>query len=292
MTICFNSLLDTLSKQASEQVEQVQLLVREMKRVTLLWEELWLSSLAQIYSESSKRMSTFEADLSKFTENSNNIGLDETKRTLFIEKYRAIIRPILFVMKRLVDITSVKPETVNEQAFQERYAIIIDETINSLEKPLSFDQTSSVGWNKFKQLYTILQQRSHKRSACTLKMTDISPILAQMKNTVITMPGVESQNRQTNDSDHSRWIYIRSVDNVVQILPTKTKPKKLAFYGSDGHRYTYLFKGLEDLHLDERIMQFLSIANSMMAKTRTTIGQITKYRGKNEISTFYLKQLL
>lgn len=47
----------------------------------------------------------------------------------------------------------------------------------------------------------------------------------------------------------------RSVDNLVQILPTKTKPKKLAFYGSDGKRYTYLFKGLEDLHLDERIMQ-------------------------------------
>lgn len=29
-------------------------------------------------------------------------------------------------------------------------------------------------------------------------------------------------------------------------------------------RYTYLFKGLEDLHLDERIMQFLSICNTMM----------------------------
>ena len=31
-------------------------------------------------------------------------------------------------------------------------------------------------------------------------------------------------------------------------------------------RYTYLFKGLEDLHLDERIMQFLSICNNMFAK--------------------------
>lgn len=31
-------------------------------------------------------------------------------------------------------------------------------------------------------------------------------------------------------------------------------------------RYTYLFKGLEDLHLDERIMQFLSICNNMFAR--------------------------
>lgn len=47
-------------------------------------------------------------------------------------------------------------------------------------------------------------------------------------------------------------------------MPTKTKPKKLAFLGSDGQKYTYLFKGLEDLHLDERIMQLLNIVNDML----------------------------
>lgn len=70
----------------------------------------------------------------------------------------------------------------------------------------------------------------------------------------------------------------RSVDNTIQILPTKTKPKKLAFYGSDGKRYTYLFKGMEDLHLDERIMQFLSIANLMMKKSIDSDGKVTQYR--------------
>lgn len=282
LTICFNSLLDTLSKQAAEQVEQVQLLVREMKRVTLLWEEMWLSSLSQVYSECAKRMAVFETDLSKLIESPQSQEIDESKRVLLSEKYRSIVRPVLSVMKRLVVITSVKPETANELAFQERYSSAIDETLTSLDQPLNFNQTTPIGWSKFKQLYTILQQRSHKRSACTFKMMDISPVLAQMKNTVITMPGVESQNRKNaTDTDHSQWIYIRSVDNNVQILPTKTKPKKLAFYGSDGHRYTYLFKGLEDLHLDERIMQFLSIANSMMAKTRATVGQVSKYRAKN-----------
>lgn len=282
LTVCFNSLLDTLSKQASEQVEQVQLLVREMKRVTLLWEELWLSSLSQVYSEWAKRMAAFETELSDFIENSNRDGIDENKSALITEKYRAIVRPILFVLKRLFEITSVKAETANELAFQERYNFNIEEIIQSFEKPLSFDQVSPAGWVKLKQFYAVLQQRSHKRSACMLKMNDISPVLSQMKNTVITMPGVESQNRKNqSDSDLDRWIYIRSVDSIVQILPTKTKPKKLAFYGSDGHRYTYLFKGLEDLHLDERIMQFLSIANSMMAKTRTTVGQTSRYHGKN-----------
>ena len=35
-------------------------------------------------------------------------------------------------------------------------------------------------------------------------------------------------------------VTIESVSNVVQILPTKTKPKKLVFKGSDGKRYVGL----------------------------------------------------
>lgn len=283
LTICFNSLLDTLSKQASEQVQQVQLMVHELKRITLLWEELWMSSLSQVYSECVKRMQVLENDLNKLIgEEANSKHVDENKRAVLTEKYRVIVRPNLFVMERLFEATSAKAETANELAFQERFSKAIEDTITSLKEPLSFGNASPDGWAKFKQLYTVLQQRSQKRSACTFKMADISPVLAQMKNTVISMPGIENHQNRSNrgDIEQNRWIYIRSVDNFVQILPTKTKPKKLAFYGSDGRKYPYLFKGLEDLHLDERIMQFLSIANSMMSKTRTTIGQTTKYRGK------------
>ncbi len=61
---------------------------------------------------------------------------------------------------------------------------------------------------------------------------------------------------------------IDSFAESVNILPTKTKPKKLVFIGKDSKRYTYLFKGLEDLHLDERIMQFLAIVNTMFAKNK------------------------
>ncbi|CAF4060523.1 unnamed protein product [Rotaria sp. Silwood2] len=61
-------------------------------------------------------------------------------------------------------------------------------------------------------------------------------------------------------------VEINRVGQTVQILPTKTRPKKLIFVGSNGHRYQYLLKGLEDLHLDERIMQLLSIINVIFTK--------------------------
>ena len=31
----------------------------------------------------------------------------------------------------------------------------------------------------------------------------------------------------------------------------------ISLVGDNGKRFTFLFKGLEDLHLDERVMQFL-----------------------------------
>lgn len=295
LTACFNSLLDTLSKQAAEPVRQVQLLVRELKRVTLLWEERWLFTLGQVYSEYVKRITLFENDVRKAlgigSQESTAVNKDKDKFdkqcAVYREKHRILMRPIVFVIERLHEITSQKPETANEQAFQERYHLIIDETIGALRQPLSFEQFPQEGWLKFKQLYSLFQQRAQKRSSCNLRMTDISPILADLKNTVISMPGIEHNHAKTtvpvgaiNDiTKHS--IHIRSVDNIVHILPTKTKPKKLAFYGSDGRRYTYLFKGLEDLHLDERIMQFLSIANSMMSKSTSSPGQTIKYRAKH-----------
>ena len=40
---------------------------------------------------------------------------------------------------------------------------------------------------------------------------------------------------------------IKALEDNLSILLTKTKPKKVCFLGSDGKKYTYLFKGLEDL---------------------------------------------
>ena len=53
-------------------------------------------------------------------------------------------------------------------------------------------------------------------------------------DTSIPMPGVECDQQQVT-------IFIRSVENHVVVLPTKTKPKKFIFYGSDGKRYDAVF---------------------------------------------------
>lgn len=64
-------------------------------------------------------------------------------------------------------------------------------------------------------------QRAQKRACTMLKMESISPVLFEMKETAIPMPGVSGTP-----------ITIAGVNNAVLVLPTKTKPKKLVFFSN------------------------------------------------------------
>lgn len=84
------------------------------------------------------------------------------------------------------------------------------------------------------QVMLSLQQRAQKRASYLLHLEAISPHLVSMIKTEMALPGEVSA---------SDAITIQSIGNTITILPTKTKPKKLFFMGSDGRHYPYLFKG-------------------------------------------------
>ncbi len=50
----------------------------------------------------------------------------------------------------------------------------------------------------------------------------------------------------------------------VEALPTKNRPKKVLIEGSDGEIYPFLVKGFEDLHLDQRVEQFMTVASDFL----------------------------
>lgn len=253
---CFLDMVKTLSKQAPKTILQVKLLVKELQRITLLWDELCLGTLAQHHSDFTKRLSQMETEIVKVKENASLSA--EDKEYLIKEKHRIIFEPVIYVLEQLSRVTSAAPETPHEVAFQTKFQSLITDVIDKLKNPANPEKPQE-SWAPLKQLQIKLQQKVNKRTSYILRMSDISPVLAELKDTVITMPGVHTNQRTVR-------VTIKSVQNTVAILPTKTRPKKLVFYGSDGKAYTYLFKGLEDLHLDERIMQLLSITNTMMAR--------------------------
>ncbi|KAI8501131.1 Serine/threonine-protein kinase smg1 [Branchiostoma belcheri] len=253
---CFSAIVDTLSKHNPSMVSQVQTMVSELRRVTLLWEELWFGALNQHHGDITRRIHQLEDEVKRVL--SNATLSHEEKSAIILEKHNAILKPTVFAMEHLKAITDQPGETPHERWFQDTYEKHIEEALNKLKNPPN-PSTPQNSWVMFKQLHHVLQQRAQKRSTSVLKLDEISPKLAEMADTVIALPG---SSLSTSQQD----VTISGFCNTVTILPTKTKPKKIMLMGSDGKRYTYLFKGLEDLHLDERIMQFLSIVNNMFAK--------------------------
>ncbi|KAL8580399.1 hypothetical protein ACOMHN_020876 [Nucella lapillus] len=266
---CLASVVDTLSQHNPRMISEVEGMVIELRRVTLLWEELWLGTLTQHHSDVQRRLTQLEAEIRKVNMNQ---GLTRPEKNAIIrEKHRTILKPTVYTMERLHEITSQAPETPHEAWFQATYGEMIQNALDRLKNP-SNPSHPHASWQLFKQVYISLQQRASKRGSLQLKIDEISPRLAALSKSLIPMPGIGLP---------GQMVTIQKVCNTVQILPTKTKPKKMVFIGSDGKRHPYLFKGLEDLHLDERIMQFLSIVNNMFVSASRSQGKRMEYRARH-----------
>ncbi|XP_064415220.1 serine/threonine-protein kinase SMG1 [Latimeria chalumnae] len=257
MQDCYSKIVEKLSSANPTMVLQVQMLVGELRRITVLWDELWLGVLQQQHMHVLRRIQQLEDDVKRVQ--SNNTLRKEEKMAIMREKHTALMKPVVFALEHVCSITTAPAETPHEKWFQDNYGEPIENALEKLKNP-SNPANPGNSWMPFKMIMQSLQQRAQKRASYLLRLEEISPRLATMSSTEIALPG-EVSARDT--------VTIQSVGNTITILPTKTKPKKLLFLGSDGKNYPYLFKGLEDLHLDERIMQFLSIVNTMF----TTINR-------------------
>ncbi|XP_008297822.1 serine/threonine-protein kinase SMG1 [Stegastes partitus] len=254
MQDCYSKIVEKLSLANPTMVLQVQQLVGELRRVTLLWDELWLGVLQQQHMHVLRRIQQLEDEV-KRVQNNNTLRRDE-KIAIMREKHSALMRPVVFALDHVCSITAAPAQTPHETWFQQTYGDAITSALERLKNPANPANPAS-SWLPFKQIMVSLQQRAQKRASYLLHLDEISPRLVSMSTTEMALPG---------EASASDAVTIQSVGNTITILPTKTKPKKLFFLGSDGHNYPYLFKGLEDLHLDERIMQFLSIVNTMFTK--------------------------
>ena len=61
-------------------------------------------------------------------------------------------------------------------------------------------------------------------------------------------------------------VYIRGLEDHVELLPSLQRPKKVTFIGSDGKAYIMLCKPKDDLRKDARLMEFNSVVNKCLCK--------------------------
>lgn len=256
MQNCYTSLLETLGQHNPNLIAQTKLFVHELRRITVLWDELWIGTLQHNLNEVKKQVLLLEKEIEKTKSNTN---LHENEKQFFIkEQHNIFFRRILYSLKLTKLITSDAPETTHEEWFQQNFNELIDNLIESISHPENIYEPSNILYH-YQNLLQMIRKLSLFTCNNRLQMQEISPNLAQLENSVIPLPGL-------NASSTLSTVTLKRVSKTVSVLHTYTKPKKIVFMGSDGRSYAYLFKGHEDLHLDERIMQFLSIVNKMIVK--------------------------
>uniref|UniRef100_T1KSW0 non-specific serine/threonine protein kinase n=2 Tax=Tetranychus urticae TaxID=32264 RepID=T1KSW0_TETUR len=258
MQNCFAALVDTLGQQNPELISQTKTFIHELRRIIILWDELWIGTLMGHLGEMKKQVTVLEDEIARVYKNPSLSKEEEEK--IIVTKHRVFLRRVLYILEQTQMITDETPETPHENWFQKNFSKAILNAIKLLNSPLdpAKPQQSLLIYQQL--LHSLQKKASHWNSARSqLIMSSISPVLTNMEKTVIPMPGA-------NFSSNGTVVTIEKVHKTVTILHTKTKPKKIGFFGSDGKTHTYLFKGHEDLHLDERIMHFLTIVNKMFAK--------------------------
>ncbi|TKR93718.1 hypothetical protein L596_008126 [Steinernema carpocapsae] len=262
-------LLATISASKPKLTSELNRFVNELQRINLLGEERWVVVLTTLDHEVIRRTRQITKEVSKTCQIEDMTA--QEKAQIFAPKWTAVSEPIYKILSDLHKSTCVALGTANEKSFVRHHG----ETIRIALK--QFDKNRGdlpVAWRPFKMLLDNLNLRAAKRSALQLTMEDISTSLYQMRSTAIPLPGQESQ-------PFADVVTIHKMCNRATVLPTKTRPKKIAFIGSDGKEYTFLLKGQEDLHLDERVMQFLNVCNKMLNPKNPTNDKWPAYFNKN-----------
>ncbi|MCO5549966.1 hypothetical protein L7F22_003443 [Adiantum nelumboides] len=271
-------LLGCLLKIHPKLVKDVQLFISELGRVTVLWEERWLSTLQDLHADVTRNISSLKEASVRLAQDGTVNSSD--KLSITAGNYFAVMFPVIQSLERTLAITSRPPGTVHEVRFQEQYDAQIRAAISAVKAPpVSLSAISDV-WRPFDAIVTSLA--SHVKKS-VIPLADIAPKLATLSSSSVPMPGLERQvgkDHEGEDYENLEIVSVSAFDEQVKILATKTKPKRLTFIGSDGETYTYLLKGHEDLRLDARVMQLLRAINGMLFYNKST-------RGKNLTARHY-----
>ncbi|KAG3218229.1 hypothetical protein PC129_g10970 [Phytophthora cactorum] len=267
----FAAVLQELQNVSSGQVEGVRLLISELRRISILWDEAWISTLVKLSVDVSRRTSTLEKEANRVEKNASLSAKEKSE--LAHRKLVAIMKPIYVSIERLWKETcgSIRDQhavTPHERKFLKEYGGVIEKAMENFRDCCVSESrvnTASMKnpeelWQPFAELLKSLMNATGRREL--LPLHEISPAMASTSRqlTLTNMPGVVVG----KTAGQVEPITIHRVDASVAVLRTKTKPKSLELIGSNGKTYKYLLKAREDLRLDERIMQYLRVTNEFL----------------------------
>ncbi|KAJ9446372.1 Serine/threonine-protein kinase tor1 [Diplonema papillatum] len=177
------------------------------------------------------------------------LALEEARSKHYRDPQR-LLRPLFDSLKRY-------PSNVDQQQFIERFSVALLEADDywtaamQLGDHLSFQKA----WSICHRVHRLLEGMKSEMVMRGLCLSRAAPTLAEAKNLQVAVPGCAAQ--LDPPLIHHFKMYL-------DVINTKTSPKKLGLFDDRGKQHDYLLKANEDLRLDERVMQILGLVQNLL----------------------------
>lgn len=162
-------------------------------------------------------------------------------------------------------------QTMREISFQQAFGSQLNEAWTWIERyKLSKSKDDlNRAWNIY---FTEFQSIAKTLVSEKVELQYVSPKLLMATDLQLAVPGTYMPGQET--------VRIEKFYPLMNVLPSKQRPRKLRMRGSDGKDYEFLLKGKEDIRLDERVMQLFGLINTMLSTDVVTSRRdlaITRY---------------
>ncbi|XP_004459286.1 serine/threonine-protein kinase ATR isoform X1 [Dasypus novemcinctus] len=131
---------------------------------------------------------------------------------------------------------------------------LTDKLLELCNKPVDGSSSTLSMSTHFKMLKKLVEEATFSEI--------LIPLQSVMIPTLPSIPGTHAN----HDPFPGHWAYIASFDDMVEILASLQKPKKISLKGSDGKFYIMMCKPKDDLRKDCRLMEFNSLINKCLRK--------------------------
>ncbi|EAY10428.1 PIKK family atypical protein kinase [Trichomonas vaginalis G3] len=195
--------------------------------------------------------------------------LDDASRAYLIKQD---VNEMLSLLLPAHEITEKEPKTYYEIAFVAQFG----ESLQRAKKMLmDYKKTNDdihliQAWGIYISIFNQLKPVIAEIDKINLK--DASEYLSETTNYDICLPGSFKYSEDI--------IKIDKIDQKLSVMKSKQRPRRMAIYGTDGIRYTFLLKAHEDTRLDERVMQLFGFINRLVNNSTIPMKQhlgITTY---------------
>eukprot|EP01060_Flectonema_neradi_P016029 TRINITY_DN2262_c0_g1_i4.p1 TRINITY_DN2262_c0_g1~~TRINITY_DN2262_c0_g1_i4.p1 ORF type:complete len:1570 (+),score=316.21 TRINITY_DN2262_c0_g1_i4:4060-8769(+) len=147
-------------------------------------------------------------------------------------------------------------ETDNEKLFSSTFAMDLSDArvATNAWKRSKHNNDMTQAWDLY---YTVFKRLKRQLlQMATIELQNVSPMLHKVSDFEVAVPGQYKAGQEP--------VRISRFDPVMEVIPSKQRPRKLIIVGSDGLDYKFLLKGHEDLRQDERVMQLFGLVNTLL----------------------------